>query len=289
MFFIMFPSIKKLFMNSISPTSNLIKDLNEIKIQNSDILQRANCSIKICNNLLSFYKKKILVKKFQTVPEEIKFFKETKQIPLIQLIYFSEIRSFEIQLPKADKGEQLKFIKRKISQLNQFFLFNLDFGRYVDSGATHFDKEYYTREYLGKYHITTSIFYFQDPDFCTPRDMLLGKYKAYNSLVHYFEKKKYIIKNNLNGTHAAIKAKIHWPFNNTNYVELLYALHAKGLGRKNNMSIIKVSEHLEQIFDITPKDIYKTYQDIKNRKKSRTLFLDELSTGILSEMNKSEE
>ena len=119
--------------------------------------------------------------------------------------------------------------------------------------------------------------------------MLLGKYKAYNSLVHYFEKKKYIIKNNLNETHAATKAKIHWPFNNTNYVELLYALYVKGLGRENNMSIIKLSEHLQQVIDIVPKDIYKTYQDIKNRKKSRTLFLDELSTGILSEMNKSEE
>ncbi|QVY66865.1 RteC domain-containing protein [Polaribacter sp. Q13] len=276
-------------MNSLSPTSNFIKELNEIKIQNSDILQRALCSIKICSNLLSFYKKKILVKKFQTIQEEIEFFKKTKQIPLIQLIYFSEIRSFEIQFPKADKSEQLKFIKKKISQLNQFFLFNLDFGRYVDSGATHFDKEYYTREYLGKCHITTSNFYFQDPDFCTPRDMLLGKYKAYDSLVTYLDKKKYIIKNNLNETHAIIKAKIHWPFNNTNYVELLYALYVKGLGRENNMTIIKVSEHLQQVFDITPKDIYKTYQDIKNRKNSRTLFLDELSTGIISEMNKSEE
>jgi hypothetical protein len=276
-------------MNSLSTTSKLIKDLNEIKIQNSDILERANCSIKICRNLLSFYKKKILIQKFKTTQEEIQFFKKTKQTPLIQLIYFSEILSFEVQFPKANKSDQLKFIKKKISKINHFFRFNIEFGRYVDSGATHFDKEYYTREYLDKCHITTSNFYFQDPDFCTPRDMLLGKHKAYNSLVIYLDKKKYIIKNNLNGKHAVIENKIHWPFNNTNYVELLYALYSKGLGRKNNMSIIKVSEHLQQVFDITPKDIYKTYQDIKNRKNSRTLFLDELSTGIISEMNKSEE
>ena len=52
---------------------------------------------------------------------------------------------------------------------------------------------------------------------------------------------------------------------------------------------MQVSKKLQQLFDFEPKDIYKTYQDIKNRKNSRTLFLDELSTSLLIEMDKSEE
>ena len=278
-------------MNSQILSTKLLKDLDEIKIQNENILDWATCSIKACRKLLTTYKNEILTKEFRTIKEEIKFFKETKQIPLIKLIYFSEIHSFEVQFPKGDKDCQLKIIKKKINKINRFFLYNMDFGRYVNSGATHFDKVYYTRDYLETFHITTSKFYFQDPEFCTPRDMLLGKYKAYDSLVAYLDEKKFKVRNGLNGALSTIRPieKIHWPFSNTDYVEMLYALCAKGLGKQDNQGIMQVSKKLQQIFDIEPRDIYKTFQDIKYRKNSRTLFLDQLSTSLLIEMNKSEE
>ena len=52
---------------------------------------------------------------------------------------------------------------------------------------------------------------------------------------------------------------------------------------------MKVSQSLQQVIDFKPKDIYKTFQDIKGRKKSRTLFLDELTKTLLTEIDKSEE
>ena len=61
------------------------------------------------------------------------------------------------------------------------------------------------------------------------------------------------------------------------------------MGKQDNQSIMQISRKLQQLFDLEPKDIYKTYHDIKNRKNSRTLFLDELSTSLLIEMDKSEE
>jgi len=73
-------------------------------------------------------------------------------------------------------------------------------------------------------------------------------------------------------------------------VEFVYALSAAGITKQNDLSIIKLSNTLQNIFDIKLSEkIYKTYQDIKNRKNSRTLFLDLLSTSLISEMNKSEE
>ncbi|MGO2293856.1 MAG: RteC domain-containing protein [Psychroflexus halocasei] len=278
-------------MNSQKLSKKLLKDLDKIKNQSNNILECALHSIKACQKLLSIYKKEILSKKFQTIQDEIKFFKETKQIPLTELIYYSEIYSFEIQLPRSDKDSQLESIKRKINKINRFFLYNMDFVRYVNSGATHFDKEYYTRDYPDTFHITTSKFYFQDPEFCTPRDMLLGKNKAFDSLLIYFDQKKFRITNGLNDKLNSFKPieKIHWPFSNTDYVEMLYALCSKGLGKQDNQGIKQISRKLEQLFDIEPKDVYKTYHEIKNRKNSRTLFLDELSKSLLIEMNKSDE
>tara|TARA_R110002124_G_scaffold251205_4_gene416426 strand:+ start:8126 stop:8962 length:837 start_codon:yes stop_codon:yes gene_type:complete len=270
---------------------NLLVELDGIRLENLPILEQSYRSIELSRNLLSTYKRDILVNDFESVNEEIIFFKKIKQIPLVKLIYFSEIRSFEIQFPKVDKAAQLKFVKKKINKLNRFFLYNLDFGQYVSSGATHFDKVYYTRENLETYCITTSKFYFQDPDFCTPRDMLLGKFKAFISLVNYMDEKQHSIKNNLNGKSVITipKGKIHWPFTNTDWVELIYALCANGMAKQNSLSIIKISKILQEVFDFSPKDIYKTFQDIKNRKNSRTLFLDQLTASLLSEMNKSEE
>lgn len=271
-------------------TQELHTTLAEIKNTTTNILERANRSITLCRNLLRKFKKDIFVDRFQSEEEEINFFKNIKQIPLKELIYFSEVRSFEIQFPKANIGRQRKFIKKKINKLNRFFLYNMDFGQYVDSGASHFDKEYYTRELLDSYHITTSKFYFQDPDFFTPRDMLLGKLKAYHRFIIYLENRLFKLENSLNGkTIIDPTNKLHWPYSNTDYVELLYALCLRGLGKHDNRSIMQVSKKLQQLFDIEPKDIYKTYQDIKNRKNSRTLFLDQLSTSLLIEMDKSEE
>ena len=270
---------------------NLLVELDGIRLENLPILEQSYRSIELSRNLLTVFKRNILVNDFESVNEEIIFFKKIKQVPLIKLIYFSEVHSFEIQFPKADKVAQLKFVKKKINKLNRFFLYNLDFGQYVKSGATHFDKAYYTRGHLDTYHIITSKFYFQDPDFCTPRDMLLGKFKAYISLINYMDQKKHSIKNGLNGNSVNIKPteKIPWPFTNTDWVELLYALSAAGMTKQNSLSIIKISKILQEIFDFSPKDIYKTFQDIKNRKNSRTLFLDQLTASLLSEMNKSEE
>lgn len=270
---------------------NLEQQLQEIKENSKSIVQRSNRSITICTKLLSKFKKEIVENGFGTTEDEIYFFKHTKQIPLKQLIYFTEIRSFEIQFPKADKNAQQKFIRKKIQKVNRFFICNLDFTQYVDSEFTHFDKEYYTREFMESYHISTSKYYFQDPDFFTPRDMLLGKLKAYTCLVAYLDNRLYNIEHpsKLNGYLMGKNEKLNWPFTNTDWVELVYALHSAGIAKQNKLSIRKVSNIMQEIFDFTPKEIYKTYQEIKNRKNSRTLFLDQLALSLLSEMDKSEE
>ena len=270
---------------------NLERQLRDIKRNSTTIIQRANRSIVVCTELLDKFKKEIILKGFKSVVDEIFFFKHTKQIPLKELVYFSEIRSFEIQFPKVGRDSQLKYIKKKIQKVNRFFIYNLDFTQYVDSELTHFDKEYYTREFMSSFQIATSKFYFQDPEFSTPRDMLLGKLKGFSFLVAYLNDRLHNLDNTFSRSKKIIekRKKMIWPFTNTDWVELVYALSSAGVTKHNSLSINKVSKTMQEIFDYTPKDIYKTYQEIKNRKNSRTLFLDELVNSLLSEMNKSEE
>lgn len=91
----------------------LFKKLNDIERENEGILDKAFRSITYCRNVLCTFKKEIFLNGFTSLEQEIKFFKTTKQTPLTSLIYYSEIHSFELQYPKADKKTQLKFIKTK--------------------------------------------------------------------------------------------------------------------------------------------------------------------------------
>ena len=106
---------------------NLLFDLDEIKYSSNGIIERSNKSIIACRNLLNTYRKSVVIEGFKSTEEEIEFFKKIKQTPFTQLIYYSEIRSFEIQFPKVGSNQQRKYVKKKLGKLNLFFLYNMDF------------------------------------------------------------------------------------------------------------------------------------------------------------------
>lgn len=261
------------------------KRLNEIAKQNLGMLVRAERSIELCENTLYTFKTEILKSGFPNHKTEIFFFKNIKPIPLTQLIYFSEIHSFELQFPKADKRAKEKYVRNKVKRINQFFLRNIDFIRYVESDNTHFDRQYFTREFLRHYRVTSSKFYFQDPDFSTSRDTLLSKFRAYVPLINFMENR--IIEQPQ--IFIDPTEKIAWPFSHADWVELVYALYAAGRNNNAQLSIIELSAQLQKVFDYQPtRKIYKVYNDIKNR-KNRSTFLDQLKTALIYEMDKSEE
>lgn len=261
------------------------KRLDEIAKQDLGMLVRAERSIELCEKTLYNFKNEILKSGFSNHETEILFFKNIKTIPLTNLIYFSEIHSFELQFPKADRRAKEKYIRNKVRRINQFFVRNIDFIRYVESGNTHFDRQYFTREFLKYDRITSSRFYFQDPDFSTSRDMLLSKFWAYVPLINFMENR--IIEQPQSFIDST--GKIAWPFSHADWVELVYALYAVGLNNNADLNIIELSKQLQKIFDYTPtQKIYKVYQSLKNR-KNRSMFMDQLKTALIYEMDKSEE
>jgi hypothetical protein len=87
-------------------SDDLILKLKELERGSLDILSISNKAIILCRNLLTKYKKYIVKNGFNCVQDEIEFFKNTKQPALTSLIYYSEVRSFEIQFPKVNKEAQ---------------------------------------------------------------------------------------------------------------------------------------------------------------------------------------
>lgn len=270
---------------------NLLFDLDEIKYSSNGIIERSNKSIIACRNLLNTYRKSVVINGFKSTEEEIEFFKTIKQTPFTQLIYYSEIRSFEIQFPKVDSSQQRKYVKKKLGKLNRFFLYNMDFVQYIESEQTHLDKQYFTRDFFDNLPVTSSKFYFQDPDFCTPYDLLLGKLKASKRFINYlqvrlFDAKKSKYKNELELNNLS---ELEWTSSKTALTELVYALYHSRVINNGKSDIKEIASTLESVFHFKLGDYYKTFAEIKTRKISRTKFLDELSEGLLEYINHSEE
>ncbi|MFD0836658.1 RteC domain-containing protein [Mariniflexile aquimaris] len=270
---------------------NFLERLDDIKYTSKGIIERSNQSIIASRNLLNSFKKEIIKQGFKTTNEEIKFFKSIKQTPLNQLIYFSEIRSFEIQFPRADITKQNKYVKKKLSKLNRFFLYNMDFAQYIESKHTHLDEQYFTRDYFDNLPITSSKFYFQDPDFCTPYDMLLGKLKAYNNFITYLQNRLIINKKPKSNNELKVtnQVELQWTSTKTDLTELIYALHHNRAINNGKSDIKEIASVLERVLHFDIGDCYKTFAEIKTRKMSRTKFLDDLTEGLTTYINNSEE
>ena len=262
-----------------------------IETNTSNILDCANTSIILCRHTLHKQKSLLLKNGFDSLEDEIEFFKYIKQISATPLIYYSEVRSFELQFPMANMDTQRKYINKKISKLNRFFNLNIDFIQYIEQDHTHFDQQYFTRKFLDSFHIISSKFYFQDPDFTTARDMLLGKVKAYRRFIKYLqsrstEKTQDYSTNQPKPLDSIPNLK--WTSSKAALTELVYALYVNGALNNGNAEIKEIAIAMQKVFYFDMGDFYKIYAEIKFRKNSRTKFLDTLSTGLISFMDESE-
>ena len=129
-------------------SQELSEELARIQSITKDVVKRSDLSIVLCRNLLIKFKRYVSKVKFDTPDKEIHFFKHIKQTPLSNLVYFFELKSFEIHYPKGSESSKKKYINRKLEKLNEFFSRNLDFIQYIDQEKNYLDTHYFTREFF---------------------------------------------------------------------------------------------------------------------------------------------
>ncbi|MEA1786114.1 RteC domain-containing protein [Arenibacter sp. GZD96] len=81
---------------------------------------------------------------------------------------------------------------------------------------------------------------------------------------------------------------LRWTSTKAAMTELIYALHYARAINDGNSDIQEIALTLQQLFHFELGDFYKTFNDIKARKKSRTKFLDELSMGLITQLDKED-
>lgn len=266
-------------------------EIQVVDLNGADILQQTAKAIQILENEFSQLKTFIINYTFEDESEEIYFFKEVKPKLFSKLLYFHKIHGIAMRRPTGSCDATRKYLLDKLNRINAFFDRNLDFYEYYRSGNTHLDKYYFLRGKPDIWLNTDSFCFELDPKFSSCYDFKVAKVLANDMLAIYLnsEIKKMDSHYEAESIFGSFpKIKHTWTGTKTELVELIYALYTKGSINHGNIDIKELVDYFCNVFNTDAGEFYRIYLNIRNRKDSRTIYLDSLRDGLIKKMNEDD-
>ena len=263
------------------------QEIEQLKRDARNEIEFHSNALNLSNKHLTKLKMALLANDFQSMSDEIEFFKIIKARVLSEFIYHSRLKAFFLQIPKASKKEKGKFIRANIRRLNRFFQSNKDFLLYIEKGDKHLDEFYFTRKHAQEFQVPNGLSYYRDPDFSTSHDLLLATLNANRRLIEFFENK--LLALSKPNFQEIPKSQLKWTSSKAAFTELTYALYHGGAINHGNTDIRQIANALEQTFNLAIGDVYRTFSAIRSRKNGRAKFLNELSISLISGMDTLDE
>ena len=198
------------------------------------------------------------------------------------------VRLYQIEKNRIDKSlsSQCRYLKIELENLQKSFL-NNDFYEYYRAGRTELDNRYFIRE---NYDILSDIHCHlldRDISFTTLHDSSVAEILANNRLIEYVSEEigQLTEKLHLKFTSIVDSKLLQWTDSKVALVEFIYALYAGKCFSNGNTSLKDIAFCCETLFNIEIGDFYRIFLEIRNRKKSRTQFLDKLKEQIIKMMD----
>lgn len=272
-------------MNFIISEEKIAGEIQQIKESSPKNFVVYNRIIGYLRNILENYKVELRTRGFRNIEEEIKFFKVVKQIPQSQLIFYLQLRNFELVFPVEQIMRKTEVFK-KLEEINQFFIGHLEFCKYLELEQEYLDEYYFTRKFVERNELSTQQTYFIDREFYTSHDVVLSEINANHMILEYLQTEKRRLEHS--AQLPVEKSNLEWTDSKAALTELIYALHTNGSINKGKIDLISIASVFEGIFNVKLDNIYKTYSEIKSRKTGRTKFLNELTWKFEQKLNKEE-
>ena len=228
---------------------------------------------------------------FQDANEEISFFKNTKPFILSKLIYFNDIYLLELRKPNGSKEVLKEYYKKKQTAITEFCNANLDFYQYYRSKATHLDKYYFLRGHENYKLCHNCGMFDKDPLFSTCCDHRVAKMLAYDMLEIYLQQRLQNIEKQevMEYSRASLPDNpFRWTAPKVAAIELGYSIYAAGVLNNGNADIKEIMPYIEASFKIDLGDYYRTYLAMRERKRDRTPFLNNLIQKLLRKMDEDD-
>lgn len=241
-------------------------------------------NISLIQDTIHFLKKAVLKKGFGDPLEEIYFFKAIKPLFYAQAIYYHAVYRLEINRPPFDREVQASWLQQEQEKNNIVFKQHRGLYRYLRSGRTDLDALYFTRNAV-QFLLTGTTAIDRDPLFSAAQDFNVAKLEA----CRMFAKHISIILQQQELGGGVSKSDFTWTAQKVGLAELIYALQASGVFNNSQAGLKKITDYFSVVFNIPIANIYKILEEIRMRKKNRTVFLDALRNNLLRKMDEDDE
>jgi RteC protein. len=225
---------------------------------------------------------------FKNEQEEILFFKELKPSVCCLLLYYIRVYHIEERrLSKTDFAQSI-YLSKELKQLEKNNEQIGNFYQYYKSWNTNFDYLYFCRESYNILLDTSCNSFEKERFFSTNHDYDVANIMANDLLKNYLIAEADKLNSQLyyQAIDVMYNHKMQWTDSKTSLVELIYALYSSGCINNGNISLKEMAQFTEAMFQIEIGDPYRTFLEIRGRKKSRTAFLDEMKNKLIETMDK---
>ena len=255
----------KLFAGGLKIRMNA--EIETISANQDEALTRTSQLITCTRKYVMELKRFVVKYKFKSLKEEIEFFKTTKPQFVSQQLFFEKLFRIKLFESYNSKNTKLRYYKCYLKRLESLMSQNYEFYRYVLSGSETFDGEYFTRNTKSEQSPA------MDERFSTFYDLKLSRILC-NEVI-----KGYLIEQTRELEHPrpeSERSNLTWTGGKTDLIELIYALQASEVFNKGNAGVKQIASQFEIVFNVSLSNCYRTFQEIRLRKKNQTQFLDEI-------------
>lgn len=213
--------------------------------------------------------------RFDSIQDEIIYFKEIKPKLVKEYVFLSSLKSF-YEKHQDLEIKQSKPFKKEIQRLLYFIRDEKEFYGYTKSQHSHNDERYFTRlTHSGAARTVYSLN--ADLESSCSHGLLLAKITAYEKLVDFYTRQLNLIKAPLQQEQFKESLLLHWKAKKVDAVELVYALYYSGAVDTKKCTVHELAKQFGELFQIQITDqLYREYIDIKRRKLEPARFLVKL-------------
>ena len=269
--------------------TKLENELDALKLEPIERNQFVEKSVGLCQLAFLELKKYVIQKGFNTIEEEISFFKTIKPKVFSKLIFYNDLLRLENYKLLIPKKLMLKILNEEIRKIHEFIKNNKEFYHYYITNQTCLDEKYFVRIDNYIFIGSKNIQYLADPQFASLRDETVAYFLAYEQYGKYLENEISLLKSkgNIRQTFQpeGISPKISWTSSKVALIELIYALHCFNCINNGKVHINELIKFFECMFDIKLYKAYRAFVDIKDRKRDKAKFLTELKTALINKLD----
>lgn len=278
---------KTFFRKTEEIRRGLEKELESLEENTKDLILLSEQSLMKIDRSIRIVKELLKEITFESIADEVHFFKIHKPFFISRFIYYSKLLDIESAKPSAGEKNLRKYYENELLKLRNQYSDEQDFYNYYRRNATYLDHKYFTRgSYDLKMKLSSTLYDF-DENFTTTHDHKIAVFKANELLEHFLT--QCINRNHLpEDRKDRNNTQINWTSSKVSLMELIYALHLSQCFNGGNIDLSDIARHIEKTFNINLGNIYKTIGEIKSRKYKKKRFLQLLSDNLENKINEED-